>query len=94
VQFGLGYWLRGATEHLLLATTGNPRGKLRHWSTGNSITTFLPAPRGAHSEKPEASYQRIEAMSEEPRLELFGRRRRPNWITWGDQLEEMMQSRL
>lgn len=95
-QIGLGYWLRGCTEHVLFAVKGNPRAKLHgpRGATGLNISTFLAVRKGEHSEKPEESYQRIEAMSEEPRLELFARQRRNGWITWGDQLDAALQMRL
>lgn len=88
-QIGLGYWLRGVTEHLLLATRGNPRARFvgPNGATGFSISSVLLAERGKHSEKPEQSYLDIEKMSEEPRLELFARRRRTGWTTWGDQVD-------
>lgn len=96
IQIGLGYWLRGATEHLLLASRGDARRKLRgeHGATGMAWSTVIHARKGKHSEKPEASYRMIEAMSEEPRLELFARKRRPHWASFGNQLESGMQAKL
>jgi len=89
IHFGLGYWLRGATEHLILATRGNPRSKFDgpHGATGGNISTVILASREEHSKKPEESYVDIERMSNEPRLELFARKKRNGWTTWGDQLE-------
>ncbi|MBL8396058.1 MAG: hypothetical protein JNK99_15160 [Candidatus Accumulibacter sp.] len=40
----------------------------------------------AHSEKPDASYELIEAVSPGPRLELFARRKRGDWHTWGNEV--------
>ncbi len=96
LEIGLGYWIRGASESLLLATRGNPRSKLTgpHGATGLAISSVLLAEKGEHSAKPERSYIDIEAMSEEPRLELFARRRREGWTSWGDQLEPGKQTRL
>lgn len=42
-------------------------------------------PRGAHSEKPEAFLDVVEAVSPAPRLEMFARRQRLGWETWGDE---------
>lgn len=49
------------------------------------IPEILFAPVGEHSAKPERIYERIDALwpNAGPRLELFARRRRPNWSAWG-----------
>jgi N6-adenosine-specific RNA methylase IME4 len=39
----------------------------------------------AHSAKPEAFMDVVERISPEPRLEMFSRRARIGWDTWGDQ---------
>jgi N6-adenosine-specific RNA methylase IME4 len=44
------------------------------------------APVGAHSEKPDEVYRRIERLYGGPRLELFARKPRDGWTTWGDEL--------
>ena len=53
--FGLGYWLRGATEHLLLGVKGNPRAMMSgpHGTTGKSWSTAVIEKRSKHSTKPE-----------------------------------------
>ena len=85
---GLGYWLRGKTEHLLLGVTGSPRSKFvgEHGESGYNWSTFMYAPRQVHSKKPDCSYLMIESLSEPPRLELFGRQYRLGWEVWGDEL--------
>lgn len=45
---------------------------------------FAPTP-ARHSEKPDTSYELIESISPGPRLELFARRSRAGWDTWGDE---------
>jgi len=87
-KMGLGYWLRGKTEHLLLGRRGSPRSKFigPHGSSGYDWSTFIYAPPRGHSEKPQCAYDMIESLSEEPRLELFGRKRRFGWETWGDEV--------
>jgi N6-adenosine-specific RNA methylase IME4 len=40
-----------------------------------------------HSQKPEASYDLIESISPEPRLELFARRKRFSWDCWGNEVD-------
>jgi N6-adenosine-specific RNA methylase IME4 len=45
------------------------------------------APPGKHSQKPEASYELIESISPEPRLELFARKERAGWICQGNEID-------
>ena len=45
-------------------------------------------PRGAHSAKPEAFLDLVERISSPPRLELFARRQRLGWDTWGNEALE------
>jgi len=59
-RIGLGDWLRGQTEHALMAVRGSPRVVLTNQST------LLPAPMGRHSEKPEAFYSLIESLCPAP----------------------------
>lgn len=40
-----------------------------------------------HSQKPEEFQDLVESVSDEPRLELFSRRKRPGWDVWGDEVE-------
>jgi MT-A70 len=39
-----------------------------------------------HSRKPDEVYERIERLVEGPYLELYARRERPGWVSWGDEL--------
>lgn len=86
-NFGLGYWLRGHTEHVLLGVKGRPRSKMigSHGATGQAWSTLIVAPRGRHSEKPQAALDLVEALGEPPRLELFARQKRMGWDVWGDE---------
>ena len=43
-------------------------------------------PRGKHSVKPEAFQDIVENVSPGPYLELFARRKRPNWAVWGNEV--------
>ncbi len=38
-----------------------------------------------HSAKPDAFYDLVEARSKGPYLEMFARRGRPGWTSWGDE---------
>lgn len=48
-------------------------------------------PRGEHSAKPEAFLDMVEAVSPAPRLELFARRNRLGWDTWGNEALEHVE---
>jgi N6-adenosine-specific RNA methylase IME4 len=79
-HFGCGDWLRGQTEHAILATRGRAVVQLTNESTA------LFAPVRAHSEKPDEFYQLVERLCPAPRYcELFSRRGRPNWDGHGDE---------
>lgn len=47
--------------------------------------TWYEAPRAEHSAKPEMFLDLIEQMSPPPRIELFARRQRLGWDTWGNE---------
>ena len=78
---GMGYTLRSATEHCIVARRGRPAVLDR------GVPTWFEAPRGRHSEKPEAAYKIIERVCGGPRLELFARRPREGWTVWGNEVE-------
>ncbi|MFZ4597808.1 MAG: MT-A70 family methyltransferase [Terrimicrobiaceae bacterium] len=44
-------------------------------------------PRGKHSQKPEAFQTVVESVSPGPYLEMFARRKRPGWHSWGNEVE-------
>lgn len=77
---GMGFYFRGMTEHCIFATRKKCPipAEIRE---SNVIT----APRGRHSEKPDAFMDMVERVSPGPYLELFSRRARFGWDTWGDQ---------
>ena len=50
--------------------------------------TWYEAPLGGHSEKPELFMDMVEQMSPGPYLELFARRNRLGWDTWGNECLE------
>jgi N6-adenosine-specific RNA methylase IME4 len=79
-HMGQGYWTRANPELCLLATRGNP--KRLH----ADVRQLIVAPVAEHSRKPDEVHERIERLVEGPFLELFARRERPGWITWGDEL--------
>jgi N6-adenosine-specific RNA methylase IME4 len=79
-RFGLGNYLRNQTEHLLLGTRGTAPVLFK------AQGTWFYAPLQEHSHKPEEQYAVIERCSPGPYLELFARRSRPGWDTWGNQV--------
>jgi N6-adenosine-specific RNA methylase IME4 len=70
------------TEFLVHARRGKmPQGKTRQDSTWWNVKR----PHNSHSSKPENFTDMIEAMSDAPRLEMFARRQRLGWQTWGNE---------
>ncbi len=68
------------SEHLLAARRGDPR------RCGAFPSSVVDAPAQArHSRKPDSFMDWIEQVGEGPRLEMFSRRARFSWDTWGDQ---------
>ena len=81
-KMGLGDYLRGKTEHCLLAVRGKPIVQL------GSQTTLLAGPRRKHSQKPDEFYQLVESLCPASRYAyLFARgEQRPNWDGHGDEI--------
>lgn len=75
---GVGYYLRNNTEHAILAVRGEP---VVPENKPNS--TWFQWPRGHHSAKPDAFGDLVEQVSPGPYVELFCRRPRLGWDSWG-----------
>jgi len=54
-------------------------------------TRWFQWPRGRHSAKPEAFIDLVEQVSPGPYLELFARRQRLGWDTWGNEALEHVE---
>lgn len=81
-RYGLGVYLRNDTEHVILGTRGKMPIHVK-----NQPSWFI-APTASHSEKPREFFMIAErCYPETPRLELFARRRQPDWDVWGDEVE-------
>jgi N6-adenosine-specific RNA methylase IME4 len=81
--FTLGHWLRNRHEDVLIAVRGN----MPTPPVNARPPSIIRARRGEHSVKPEIVYQDIEkAYPSLPKLELFARRGRPGWVSWGNQI--------
>lgn len=76
----IGYYFRGATEHVVFGVKGS-----LSLQTSDALPTAFLWPRQAHSEKPDAFYDLVEQASPGPYLELFARRARFGWDYWGDE---------
>lgn len=71
------------TEFLLLGRKGKMPIKRRVDTTWWNVKR----PHNSHSTKPEFFQDMIEVMSDGPRLELFARRKRQGWQSWGNEIE-------
>ena len=75
----VGHWFRSATEHVIFATRGTVPRK-----DTVARSTLLMWPRiGEHSAKPDAFGDLVEQVSPGPYVELFCRRPRLGWDSWG-----------
>jgi ParB/RepB/Spo0J family partition protein len=81
-RFGTGDWLRGQTEHCIMAVRGHVSVTLTNQST------LLHADMRAHSAKPERFYELVESLCPAPRYaSLFHRGvTRPLWDAHGDEI--------
>lgn len=82
LRMGFGYWTRKQVEPCLLFTRGNPARQAK------GVRQAIVEPRREHSRKPDAQYERIEALVAGPRIELFARQQRPGWECWGNQTDK------
>jgi N6-adenosine-specific RNA methylase IME4/ParB-like chromosome segregation protein Spo0J len=86
-RFVNGDWLRGQTEHCILAVRGKPPfGPL------TNETTVLHGPLREHSRKPDEFYALVEKLCPGAKVEMFCRQPRPNWAKWGAETEKFNAS--
>jgi N6-adenosine-specific RNA methylase IME4 len=81
VLHNVGYYVSVRHEFLLICTKGSclPDNPKLH----DSVIT---EERTEHSRKPEIFYEIIEDMYKGKKIELFARKKRVGWDTWGNQL--------
>jgi N6-adenosine-specific RNA methylase IME4 len=84
-QLGRGNYWRQSHEILLTAVRGDDD---RFDDPG--LRSWIAAPRGRHSEKPDVIRELIERASPGPRLELFARKLVPGWFGWGHEIAEAL----
>jgi N6-adenosine-specific RNA methylase IME4 len=82
-SLGMGFHWRNQTEHVLFGVRGSlpipPEKRQRN---------IFRAPRGRHSQKPDTFLDIVEQVSPGPYLEMFARRQRFGWDTWGNEAFE------
>ena len=78
IYSGLGHWVNGNAELVLLGRKGSPERKRK------DVKQIVIAARKEHSRKPAEVRNRIvELMGDLPRIELFARERMEGWEVWG-----------
>jgi N6-adenosine-specific RNA methylase IME4 len=83
--FNVGGTWPSNVEFCLYGRRGSPP------ATGRADSRWFEWPRGEHSAKPEAFYDLVESLSPGPYLELFARRQRLGWDTWGNEALEHVE---
>ena len=84
---GMGNYFRVNTEHVLFGIRGSCQIE-----PSNRRSNVIVAPRGSkHSAKPESFLDLVEQVSPGPYLELFARRNRFGWDTWGNEALRNME---
>mgnify|MGYP001612482759 CR=1 FL=1 len=74
----MGFYYRNNTEHVLFGVHGSLKTLRR-----DVPTAFSGRSPRRHSEKPDAFYDMVESMSPGPYLDVFARKQRFNWDTYG-----------
>lgn len=81
--YGVGQWVRGCSEPILIARRGKVRPPQTHY-------LGILSERMEHSRKPESLHQYAEGFPG-PYLEMFARRPVDGWDVWGNEVEESIQ---
>jgi N6-adenosine-specific RNA methylase IME4 len=83
-RMGVGDWLRGKTEHCILAIRGRPVITL------TNQTTVLYGDRQNHSQKPEEFFSLVESLCPaSPKLAMFFDIHRAGWQCYGVQQKSL-----
>jgi N6-adenosine-specific RNA methylase IME4 len=75
-KMGTGDWLRGITEHCLMAVRGNPTVDL------TNQTTIIEGEVREHSRKPGNFFKMVEKLCPGSKLEMFSTEERKGWQIW------------
>jgi N6-adenosine-specific RNA methylase IME4 len=81
-RMGTGDWLRGKTEHAVLAVRGKPIVTL------SNQTTVIYGKLREHSRKPDEFYKLVESLCPGSRCELYGRQQRKGWTIHGSEIDK------
>ncbi len=76
-KMGTGDWLRGKTEHCIMAVRGKPVITL------TNETTALLADMREHSRKPDEFYRLVNGLCHGAKLDMYSREARDGWAQWG-----------
>jgi N6-adenosine-specific RNA methylase IME4 len=90
----MGGAFRSSTEFCHFAKRGSLAHKTQwptRWFTWPRLGWTQSDPASKHSRKPEAFLDVVEQVSPGPYLELFARRQRLGWDTWGDEALEHVE---
>ncbi len=82
IFYGVGYWVRGCSEFVFIGRKGDVSPPRLEGFLG------LMSPNLYHSRKPEDIYQIAESLPG-PYLELFARRSRDGWHSFGNEIEDV-----
>jgi len=88
VLMGMGYWVRGQFENLLIGT----RGHFPPPPEERSVSSYYREKRTKHSKKP-AYFRNLIASwyPNEAKLEMFARETSPGWDVWGNEVDSSVQ---
>lgn len=78
VRIGMGRTVRNCHEVALICKRGKPT------RLAANVPSVVFAPRGRHSEKPQAFYDAVERLAPGPYAELFAIGERPGWTCYGN----------
>lgn len=78
IRWGIGFWVRGVSELLMIGKKGTP-------APPKVDFVGLLSPSIVHSKKPKSLYEYAETLSG-PYLELFARKKRDGWDAWGNEI--------
>jgi N6-adenosine-specific RNA methylase IME4 len=88
VSMGMGYWLRGQCELLLIGT----RGQIDAPPEARSVSSVYSEKRTKHSKKPAYFRNLISSWyPNEAKLEMFAREASPGWDVWGNEVESSVE---
>ncbi|KAB2655934.1 hypothetical protein F9K94_15520 [Brucella tritici] len=82
---GMGWFFRGATEHILFGVKGN-----KPIPSSLRVPNVIMAPPTGHSVKPDAFYEMIDGIysPQANKIDVFARRFRDGWTVWGNEIPD------